>query len=715
MLQALSLALHHDQDVVTARQRAASLAQALGFDTSEQTRIATAVSEIVRNAFRYASGGVVDFTVDVDSRPQRLVVRVADRGQGIRRLDEVLNGRYQSSTGLGIGIQGARRLMDRFSLESSSNGTTAVLEKFLPQTGPLVTKTRLAQIVESIAQREPAGLVDEIQKQNQDLLRALDELQRKQQELVRVNRELEDTNRGVVALYAELDEKADHLRRADELKSRFLSNMTHEFRTPVNSIIGLTRLLIDERERADHEPEPELVYIREAAEQLSELVNDLLDLAKVEAGKTVVRPTEFRVETLFGALRGMLRPLLLNQSVELVFDSGEDLPLLHTDEGKVSQILRNLISNGLKFTERGEVRVTARMGPSDETITFEVRDTGIGIAAEDLVRIFDEFTQLEHRIQRRVKGTGLGLALSKRLAELLGGALSVTSEVGVGSTFTVRVPRHYGPPRAEGFLWIPEPGKVPVLIVEDAADALYFYEKALGSSAFQMYPARTLREAEAALETLRPAVIVLDILLGDEEAWDVLLRVKREERLSRVPVVVVSSLSEREKAAALGADVYLPKPIERRLLLDTLIALHARAAPIRVLVVDDDQAIRFLIRQCLPESQFEVREATSGSEGLAMASADPPQVILLDLLMPGIDGLETLSRLRADARTRHVPVLVLTSAELDEEARRRLADADSCLSKSDIARDSMPGAVRALLGGRAHRAGAGEPAPSLPI
>ena len=162
--------------------------------------------------------------------------------------------------------------------------------------------------------------MEEIQNQNQALLRALDDLQRKQQELVHLNRELEDTNRGVVALYAELDEKADHLRRADELKSRFLSNMTHEFRTPVNSILGLSNLMLEDNERLGQESPPEVLYIRKAAEQLSELVNDLLDLAKVEAGKTVVRPAEFNVENLFGALRGMLRPLLLNQSVSLVFE-----------------------------------------------------------------------------------------------------------------------------------------------------------------------------------------------------------------------------------------------------------------------------------------------------------------------------------------------------------------------------------------------------------
>jgi CheY-like chemotaxis protein/nitrogen-specific signal transduction histidine kinase len=387
---------------------------------------------------------------------------------------------------------------------------------------------------------------------------------------VHVNRELEDTNRGVVALYAELDEKADHLRRADELKSRFLSNMTHEFRTPVNSIIGLTRLLMDDRHREGRDVEPELKYIREAAEQLSELVNDLLDLAKVEAGKTTVRTTEFHVDSLFGALRGMLRPLLLNQSVALVFEGVDDLPPLYTDEAKVSQILRNLISNGLKFTERGEVRISARLGPADGTIVFEVSDTGIGIHSRDLERIFDEFTQLEHRMQKRAKGTGLGLALSKRLAEFLGGALTVRSEPGVGSTFALRIPMHYRAPRAEPFEWIPEPGKEPVLVVDDAAEAQYFYAKALSSSAFQIYPARSMRDAEVALERIHPAAIILDILLGNEEAWDLLLRLKRDEHLSKVPVIVVSSVAARQKALALGADAYLPKPVDRRLVLETL-------------------------------------------------------------------------------------------------------------------------------------------------
>jgi signal transduction histidine kinase len=442
MRQLFSLTLAYEEDVVTARQRAAHIASLLGFDASEQTRIATAVSEIVRNAFRYTGGGTVDFSINVESSPQRFVTEVRDRGKGIPHLDDVLSGRYKSSTGMGIGISGARRLLDRFDIRTSSAGTSVTLEKFLPARAQTVTLDSARRLATQVAKRAPRGLAEEIQQQNQELLRALDEVQRKQQELVHLNRELEDTNRGVMALYAELDDKADHLRRADELKSRFLSNMTHEFRTPVNSIIGLCNLLIEDRQRAGRDADQEVLYIRKAAEQLSELVNDLLDLAKVEAGKTVVHVSQFDVESLFGALRGMLRPLLINQSVTLVFDDVEGLPLMRTDEAKVSQILRNLISNALKFTERGEVRVSATVG--SDRITFRVSDTGIGIDQADQQRIFEEFTQLEHRLQRNVRGTGLGLPLSKRLAELLGGSLSVKSEPGSGSTFCVSLPSTIG-------------------------------------------------------------------------------------------------------------------------------------------------------------------------------------------------------------------------------------------------------------------------------
>jgi signal transduction histidine kinase/CheY-like chemotaxis protein len=705
MAQLFSLALQHDQDVVTARQRAAHIAQLLGYDVSEQTRIATAVSEIVRNAFRYARGGTVQFEVDADSRPQRLQIRVQDRGPGIPELDRVLAGKYQSRTGMGIGIAGARRLMDRFEIHSSDAGTTVMLEKFLPVRGGLVAADRTRRIAEEVAHKRPQGLIEEIQQQNQELLRALDELQRKQQELVQLNRELEDTNRGVVALYAELDEKADHLRRADELKSRFLSNMTHEFRTPVNSIIGLSNLLVEDRGRHGQEPEPEVLYIRKAAEQLSELVNDLLDLAKVEAGKTVVRPGELEVDKLFGALRGMLRPLLLNQSVALVFDDVRALPHVTTDEGKVSQILRNLISNALKFTERGEVRVSAHLDDDGDTIAFTVADSGIGIAPDDIPRIFEEFTQVEHRLQRHVRGTGLGLPLSKRLAELLGGSLSVRSEPGAGSIFTLRLPVNYRPARAtavEPFAWEPIPGKLPLLIVEDSPDTQYFYDKVLKPSAYQIYPSRTLREAEAALDQMVPAAVILDILLGSDEAWDLLLRLKRDDRTSHVPVVVVSGGAERQKAFALGADAFLPKPLDRRAVLDTLVSLQSRTIPpVRTLVIDDQEVARFLIRKCLPVPAYDVTEAASAEEGLRRARHETFDLVLLDLVMADLHGAEVLRRLRQDPATRDVPVIIVTSTVLDRAEEGRLRQfAAAIVSKADLSRETLGDAVRGVLQSR---------------
>ena len=435
-----TVTVRQDEDVVAARQRASQVAGLLGFEAQDQTRIATAVSEIARNAHRYGGGGQVTYLLDREAQPQAMVIRVVDHGPGIPHLDAVLAGEYVSTTGLGSGILGARRLMDTFFVDTTrGRGTSVLMRKNLPVSAATVTSDRLALVTRAIADRAPEGLVEEFQRQNQELLRALGDLQSRQQELVRLNRELEETNRGVVALYAELDDRADHMRAAAELKSRFHSNMTHEFRTPVISIIGLCDLIIQRRSQQGAAPESEIMYIRQAAEHLSSLVNDLLDLARMEAGKSEVRDGPVDAGELFGTLRGMLKPLLPGKDVTLVFEDVGGLPVLTTDAGKVSQILRNLISNALKFTDAGEIRVGARL-VDPATIEFFVSDSGVGIPAADHERIFEEFLQLEHRLARRQRGTGLGLPLSRRLAELLGGTLTVRSQPGIGSTFTLRLP-----------------------------------------------------------------------------------------------------------------------------------------------------------------------------------------------------------------------------------------------------------------------------------
>jgi signal transduction histidine kinase len=266
------------------------------------------------------------------------------------------------------------------------------------------------------------------------------ELRERLVQIDNLNRELAETNSGVVALYAELDDRAAELREVSELKSRFLSYMSHEFRTPLGSIRSMTRILLDHMDGPlTDEQGKQVRFIQSSAEELTEMVNDLLDLAKIEAGRISISPAWFEMVDLFAALRGMFKPILTNASVALIFEEPVDVPRVFTDDKKLSQILRNFISNALKFTQKGEVKVSSHCY-TPGWVTFSVSDTGVGIAQEHLGALFQDFVQLDSPIQRRFRGTGLGLALSKRLAELLGGSVAVQSQLGEGSTFSVVIP-----------------------------------------------------------------------------------------------------------------------------------------------------------------------------------------------------------------------------------------------------------------------------------
>jgi signal transduction histidine kinase len=573
-----SVSLHFEYDLVAARRRARQIAALLGYQEQDQTRIATVASEIARNALRYAGGGRVEFGVETRDGASCLVLTVIDRGPGIANLEEVLSGRYRSTTGMGLGLTGARRLMDDFQVVSAPDkGTTVRMAKRLPAAAPSLSGNALGKLMDELARQRPESPLEEVQQQNAELLHALSQLNERQEELERLNQELEDTNRGVLALYAELDEKAESVRHADRMKSRFLSDMSHEFRTPVNSILALTRLL--EESVDTEEGTRQLSLIRRAADDLESLVNDLLDLAKIEAGKIEVRPAEFEVTNLFSALRGMLRPLLLNRSLALVFEEPEDLPPMWSDEGKIAQILRNFISNALKFTEAGEVRVSAAQ--VGDAIRFSVTDTGIGIAPEDQERIFEEFTQIENPLQRNQKGTGLGLPLTRKLATLLGGTVGVHSIPGSGSTFFAEIP---------------------------------------------------LRNAPA---TVPPATVQ-----GTE------------------------------------------------------------ASPLRILVVDDDETARYTLASFATRPGTQILEAESGLQGIARALEERPDIILLDLMMPGVGGHEVLARLKADPVTADIPVVIVTSRFVNEEERRQiLTRAANVIYKGDLSRETVTRTISEALGG----------------
>jgi signal transduction histidine kinase/CheY-like chemotaxis protein len=664
MMRLYEMSLGNERDVVEARQQARTIGESLGFDHHDQIRIATSVSEIARNAFRYARGGTVAFEVDPQSR--MFSVSVVDKGGGIPHLENVLAGSYQSSTGMGMGILGTRRLMDSFSIQSGDTGTAVRFGKRLPEHAAL-DPAILQRIASNIARHGPVSPLDELQTQNRELMKTLDELRERKEELVRANSELQDTNRGVVALYAELDERADYLRRASELKSSFLSNMSHEFRTPLNSMLALTRMLLDRMDgELNSEQDQQIRFIQQSAKELAEMVNDLLDLAKVEAGKLEVHAKTFSVSDLFGALRGMLKPLLADNSLNLVFEPAEELSPLLTDEQKVSQILRNFISNAIKFTSRGEVRICAR--EIDGSMEFSVTDTGIGISEFDQKIIFEEFAQVDTAMQRKVKGTGLGLPLSRKLAELLGGKVEVSSTVGVGSTFRLRIPKVYRGAQEAEELPLPAfaPGVKWVLIIEDNPETAFVYSRYLNGAGFQTHAVSSVEDAKHVLAETRPGAIILDILLRSVTSWDFLRDLKANPAFQNVPVLVMSVVDDERKVFGLGADAFLTKPFAPDRMIAEIIRLTSETNRPKILMIDDNEVSRYLLRGILPDFEYEVFEARNGREGIRMAQELRPEIIFLDFYLPDLNGFEILKDLRESDITASIPIVLHSTKTLQE-------------------------------------------------
>lgn len=689
------IALKDEKDVVLARQRARSIAGALGFDHHDQIRIATAVSEIARNAFRYARDGAVSFSVNPETRMFR--ISVIDRGGGIPHLDVVLSGSYRSTTGMGMGILGTKRLMDEFSIDSTTVGTAVEFAKTLPPNYAIADEQRLQRLAADIKKLHPANPVDELQTQNRELLQTLNDLRERKEELSRLNLELQDTNRGVVALYAELDERADYLRRTSDLKTSFLSDMSHEFRTPLNSMLALTRMLL-ERMDGDltDEQDQQIRFIQRSAKELAEMVDDLLDLAKVEAGRLEVKPKVFSVDDLFGALRGMLKPLLAESSLNLVFEAPDSLQPMFTDEQKVSQILRNFIANAIKFTPSGEIRVSATQ--VGDLIEFAVADAGIGISESDQLLIFEEFSQVDSTMQRLAKGTGLGLPLSRKLAGLLGGSVSVKSAVGIGSTFLFEVPARFADAAPSPQTPLPEldASRNLILIVEDNAETAFMYSLYLSNAGFQPHTVSNVKDAEIFIAQLRPCAAIVDLTLESDTASQFLRSLKTQE--NPIPVLVVSAPDAPLRAFEMDAYVHLLKPVLSDELIAKVRLLISNPGRPRILLIDDNEVARYLLRGYIPESLYEVVEARDGREGLRLAQELKPAMIFLDFYMPDLDGAEVIRQLRSTGQLPPIPVVLHSTKILSDEEHKYFAGKDvSFLSKQSLASAGAASRVRNLL------------------
>jgi signal transduction histidine kinase/CheY-like chemotaxis protein/HAMP domain-containing protein len=505
-------------------------------------------------------------------------------------------------------------------------------------------------------------------------------------------------------LFREIEEKGRQLELASKHKSQFLANMSHELRTPMNAIIGVSEMLLEDARDLGHDDQVEpLERILRAGRHLLALINDILDLSKIEAGKMELHLEAFGIAPLLEDVATTMRPLAEKSGNRLTVECPADLGTMRADSTRVRQALLNLASNACKFTEQGLIAITAarHLAEGRDWITLTVSDTGIGMTPEQMAKLFQEFTQADASTTRKYGGTGLGLAISRRFCQMMGGDITVESASGRGSTFTIRLPaeaeaagtdqgRRGSMPTPMAPALPSEAGRsAPILVVDDDVTVRELMERFLAREGFSVVTAATGVEALGRARELRPAAITLDVLMPDLDGWTVLAALKGDPALADIPVILVTILDERNKGYSLGATDYMTKPIDRDRLLHLLRTICARTEG-RVLLIEDDDATRALIRPALEREGWAVVEAENGRVGLDRVAARRPDIILLDLMMPEMDGFEFLAELRSSAEWRDIPVIVITAKDLTDEDHRRLnGGVERIIQKSACDHDAL--------------------------
>ncbi|MEV7040673.1 ATP-binding protein [Amycolatopsis sp. NPDC051061] len=530
----MRMTLAAEPGVFAMRQYGREAAKAIGLDPQDQIRVATALSDVGRDLVRSGTEATVSFGLTSTSVP-RLSIEITWLGPPA---DDVLD----------VSRDTMARLMDEVAATHESGRATMTMTKgSTAGSAPMIIS--LDALRERLAGDRAAGPLDELRAQNQELLTALDDLESNRQELLRLNEELEETNqgvvalykelseeleetnRGVVALYAEINEKTTQLAAVNEAKTRFWSNISHELRSPVNSIVGLARMLgAAGSEPLSGDQQRQVRLINDSGETLLALVNELLDTAKAESGRLIPQPTPVDLRAVLLHLHGVLRSTV-PAGVELRIGDTE-VDTLVTDETMLVRILRNLLSNAIKFTERGSVGL-AVTAAGDEHVRFTVTDTGIGIPAEQLDRVFEEFHQVRNKLQAKTSGTGLGLSYARKLAEILGGELDLTSEVDRGTTAELRLPAR---PRGDDITALGS-----VLVVDDDPVFREEFTRRIAELSPEVRVAGDGREALETLAGFRPDVVFLDLAMAGMNGREVLAVLRAKPELCDLPVVVVTS------------------------------------------------------------------------------------------------------------------------------------------------------------------------------
>ncbi|MCB9685928.1 MAG: response regulator [Alphaproteobacteria bacterium] len=482
---------------------------------------------------------------------------------------------------------------------------------------------------------------------------------------------------------------AEAAEAANRSKSQFLANMSHELRTPLNAIIGYSEMLReDARDRAARQ---DLGRIEGAGRHLLALINDILDLSKIEAGRMEIHRERFDVAATCRELAQIVAPQLERGQNRLVLDLPPDLGTMSSDVIRVRQVLLNLLSNAAKFTTSGEIRLGARR--QGEVVSFSVADTGIGISPEALARLFQPFMQADGSTTRRFGGTGLGLALVRHFAHLLGGDVSVQSTVGKGSTFTVTLPDTTAsyPGAEQAIAEMPRPEGVLVVCIDDDPMVHEIVTRTLESRGIRVVSARSGEEGIELARQLRPNAITLDVMMPGMDGWEVLEALKQDEATRDVPVAMLTIVDHAERGRALGASAWLLKPVDRRTLVSVVQSMVTFAGD--VLVVDDDDALRELAVRVLTDLGRSVRQARHGGEALERMREHLPGLVLLDLMMPELDGFGVLEAMRSDPELSSIPVVVLSAADLSSEDRARLSHATRILAKGADPRGAIAEAL----------------------